>query len=205
MAIEIPSKLSKTLTGKIQVNNACPGCGLELNNSLDEAGNKDTCPGCGTSFVVPGEAKRIELEKQKAEEEEKKRQEVLQHTKDVEQSRRKQIELQRQAEHDQKASVDAQQKKPDEIKVKKQVEEKTLVPHGKLTMLPIAAAIIIVLSFCSLGLFTVVMMLAFFHDYGIATTAPQQAAVAASCSAMLIGGYVFTRCIEKVVRAISRL
>ncbi len=105
MAFEIPSKLSKTLTGKIQVNYGCPNCGLELNNLLDEAGNKDTCPGCSAGFVVPGEVKRRELEKlqaeQHAKEEEKQRQKVAQQIEHVEQSRKKQIELQQLAEQQQ--------------------------------------------------------------------------------------------------------
>ena len=77
MAFETPYKLYKTLTGKIQVKYGCPGCGLELENSLNEAGRTDTCPGCKKNYVVPGEMKKIEIEQQQAKEEENKRQESI--------------------------------------------------------------------------------------------------------------------------------
>ena len=70
---EIPFALYKNLMRKIYVKFSCPGCGLELHNSLDESGNKETCPGCQATFVIPGEAKKRELEKQRLAEEAKKR------------------------------------------------------------------------------------------------------------------------------------
>ncbi len=70
MAKTIPYKLSKGLGGKIRVKYACPHCADVLENELAEAGQKDTCPSCARPFIVPGEAKRKEVEaelRQKAE------------------------------------------------------------------------------------------------------------------------------------------
>jgi Zn-finger nucleic acid-binding protein len=41
----------------------CPACGIELENSLNEAGQMDNCPNCNASFVVPGEMELRESKK----------------------------------------------------------------------------------------------------------------------------------------------
>ena len=48
------AKITKTLTGRYQVNYTCPKCGEDLINPIEEAGGRDTCPECSTAFLVPG-------------------------------------------------------------------------------------------------------------------------------------------------------
>jgi len=70
---ELAFRLSKTLTGKLNVHYQCPKCKEGLKNSLDDAGATDTCPKCNSSFVVPGAAKKkeFEIEQRRREAEEK--------------------------------------------------------------------------------------------------------------------------------------
>ena len=127
MASEIPSKLKKNIFGKTRVVYDCPTCGLELDNTLDEAGNNDTCPGCDASFVVPGVVKRKELERQKTEKAEKKQQQKLQQIKDVEQARKEQISQQQvsqQIELARKEQIEIQRLAEQQKKVKAADEQK---------------------------------------------------------------------------------
>lgn len=62
MADMIPHSIKKTLTGKIVIKYCCPHCNDKLESDISEAGITDKCPGCGKNFVVPGTAKKRELE-----------------------------------------------------------------------------------------------------------------------------------------------
>lgn len=69
------------LTGKSTVHFNCGKCGATLEAPLNEAGDNDRCPECQSSFIVPGEAERRaerekELADERAEEEERKANEV---------------------------------------------------------------------------------------------------------------------------------
>jgi uncharacterized Zn finger protein (UPF0148 family) len=116
---EIPFALYKNLLKKIYVKFSCPGCGLELHNSLDESGNKETCPGCQATFVIPGESKKRELEKQRLAAEEAKKRE-LEKQKVTEEEKKRQDALQavedkkRQAEEKSKRDAEQARKKESE-------------------------------------------------------------------------------------------
>lgn len=67
------AKVKKTLLGKYEVTYACPGCGQNLKNSLDDAGIQDNCPHCEEVFTVPGLSFKQKMEKEAAEQAEAKR------------------------------------------------------------------------------------------------------------------------------------
>lgn len=54
---------SKNVLGKWVVKYDCPKCKLRFKSPIGEAGEKDACPECGCEFIVPGQAKRIEVER----------------------------------------------------------------------------------------------------------------------------------------------
>ena len=54
-------QVKKTLVGTYQVKFECPNCSISLNESLNKAGQKDSCPECGASFVLPGQKELNDL------------------------------------------------------------------------------------------------------------------------------------------------
>ncbi len=47
-------QIKKPLVGEEKVLYKCPGCGIDLQSKLSEAGRTDFCPNCHDGFFVPG-------------------------------------------------------------------------------------------------------------------------------------------------------
>ena len=77
-------------------------------------------------------------------------------------------------------------------------------PRGIGPSLPQWAAVVLVVVFSLLGSCTLLGLFVFFLMLEKATSAVQQAAVAAMVATVLIAGYIIARSVEKVIRAIVR-